>query len=263
MKPYDYAGKTVLITGASMGIGEVFARALARQGAIPVLVARSEEKLRVLAASFDRAHVVVADLSAPGAAQRVHDAVAAKGLVIDVLVNNAGFGLHGRFEEMPLGSQRGEIDLNVGALVELTYLFLPDLERRQGGVINVASVAGFMPIPFMAVYGATKAFVVSFSAALRAEYRGRGVRVLCLSPGATDTAFFGRAGEAASAGSPRVSPEGVVELALGAFRKDRGAVVHGARNGLLVALGRFLPRELTANLTASLTRPKPPAALRD
>jgi len=262
MKPYDYAGKTVLITGASMGIGEVFARALARRGAIPILVARSEAKLQAIAASLGGdAHVIALDLTAPDAAQRVFDAVAAKGLTVDVLVNNAGYGLHGPFESLPLASQRGEIDLNVGALVELTYLFLPMIERRKGGVINVASVAAYSPIPYMAVYGATKAFVLSFSEALWAEYRERGVRVLSLSPGATDTPFFERSGEAAAAGNKKASPEGVVELGLRAFSAGRASVVHGAKNGMLTNLGRIFPRELVVKVAASMTRPKPPISL--
>ena len=244
-----------------MGIGEVFARAVARRGAIPVLVARSEAKLQAIAASLKEAHVIVADLAAPGAAQRVLDAVTAKGLTVDVLVNNAGYGLHGPFDQLSLESQRGEIDLNVGALVELTHLFLPGIERRQGGVINVASIAAYAPIPYLAVYGATKAFVLSFSEALWAEYRERGVRVLSLSPGATDTPFFERSGEAASGGSRKVSPEGVVELGLRAFGEGRCSVVHGAKNGVLTNLGRFLPRELVAKIAASMSRPKSASSL--
>lgn len=244
-----------------MGIGEVFARALARRGAIPILVARSEAKLQAIASSLEKAHVIATDLTAPGAAQRVFDEVTARGLTVDVLVNNAGYGLHGPFDTLPLASQRGEIDLNVTALVELTYLFLPMIERRKGGVLNVASIAAFAPIPYMAVYGATKAFVLSFSEALWAEYRDRGVRVTALHPGATDTSFFARSGEGASGGAKRVSPDGVVALGLRAFSEGRSSAIHGAKNGILANLGRFIPRETVLKIAETMTRPKPVTSL--
>jgi short-subunit dehydrogenase len=261
MKAFDFAGKTVLVTGASMGIGEVFARELSRRGATLILVARSEAKLEKLAAELGKAHVVTADLAAPGAARRLFDAVSARGLEVDVLVNNAGFGLHGAFDTLPLTAQREEIDLNVGALVELTHIFLPVIERRQGGVIQVASVAGYVPIPYMAVYGATKAFVLSFSEALWAEYRPRGVRVLCLSPGATETPFFLRSGEGASAGQKKASPEDVVRVGLAAFVAGRASVIHGTGNSLMAFATRFIGRELTAKMGARMTKPKEPALL--
>jgi short-subunit dehydrogenase len=259
MKAFDFAGKTVLVTGASTGIGAVFARELSRRGATLVLVARSEGKLRALATELGKAHVVAIDLSAPDAAQRVFDAVVSQGLELDVLINNAGFGVHGGFEDIALSEQRGMIELNVVALVELTHLFLPMLERRQGGVIQVASVAAYQPIPYMAVYGATKAFVLSFGEALWAEYRPRGVRVLTLSPGATETPFFERSGEGAAAGSKKAAPEQVVRLGLSAFIAGRASVVHGTGNFLTASLSRFFSREFTAKLTARLTKPKTPA----
>src|SRR5262249_42738469 len=163
MKKFDFANKTVLVTGASAGIGAAFARELSRRGAAIVLVARNEERLSRLAAEIGGAHVIVADLSSPGAAWRVHEAVVAKWLEMDVLGNTAVLGLHGPFEALPLEAQREEIDLNVGALVELSHVFLPMIERRQGGIIQVASMAAFIAVPYMAVYAATKAFVLSFS----------------------------------------------------------------------------------------------------
>ena len=165
MKPFDFAGKTVLVTGASMGLGAEFARQLSRRGTTLVLVARSEAKLEALASELGNAHVLPADLTAPGTPQRLFDAVRAMGLEVDVLVSNAGYGLHGGFDVLPLKDQLGQLDLNVHALVELTHVFLPMLERRQGGVIHVASMAAYQPTPYMAVYGATKAFVLSFSEA--------------------------------------------------------------------------------------------------
>ncbi len=257
MQAFEFTGKTVLVTGASMGLGEVFARELVRRGARVVLVARSEAKLRALAAELGDAPVLVADLAAPGAAQRLHDAVVAAGLEVDVLVNNAGFGIYGKFEEIGLTAQREMIDLNIGALMELTYVFMPMLERRQGGVIHVASVAGYQPVPYMAVYAATKAFVLSFSEALWAEYRERGVRVLSLAPGATDTAFFKRSGEGAAAGAKKARPEDVVLLGLKAFIAGRASVVHGASNKLLTFSSRLVSRAMTAKIGERMTRPKP------
>jgi len=261
MNAFEFAGKTVLVTGASTGIGEVFARELSRRGASLVLVARSEGKLEALARELGNAHVVAVDLATPGAPLRVFDALAAQGLEIDVLINNAGFGIHGDFAAIARSEQRGMVDLNVGALVELTHLFLPMIERRQGGVIQVASVAAYQPIPYMAVYGATKAFVLSFGEALWAEYRPRGVRILTLSPGATETSFFERSGEGAAAGTKKVAPEDVVRTGLAAFSAGRASVVHGTGNYLTTTLSRLFTREFTAKLTARLTKPKQPARL--
>ena len=257
MKDFNFAGKTVVVTGASMGIGAGFARELTRRGAKVVLVARSRDRLETLAAELEGAEVVAEDLAKPAAAQRVFDAVTAMGLEVDVLVNNAGFGTHGPFDEIPLSTQREAIDLNVGALVELTHVLLPILERRQGGVINVASTAAFQPVPYMAVYGATKAFVLSFSEALWAEYRPRGVRVLALCPGATETSFFARAGEGAALGA-KAPAEDVVRVALEAFRANRASVIHGTGNYLTSLISRFTTRALTAKISARLMKPRPP-----
>ncbi|HEY6881260.1 MAG TPA: SDR family oxidoreductase [Polyangiales bacterium] len=256
MSSYDFRNKTVLITGASMGIGEAFARALAERGARLVLVARSERRLTELAAELGGATVIVQDLAQRGAARRVFEVVEAHGLAIDVLINNAGFATRGTFGELSLELQREEIDLNVGALVELTHVFLPMLERRRGGVIHVASTAGFQPVPYMAVYGATKAFVLSFSEALWAEYHERGVRVLALCPGSTDTPFFDRVGDGASVGTRR-QPEDVVASALRAFDRNQSYVVDGLKNYWLAQASRFVPRRTTIRITANMMRPRP------
>lgn len=255
MKPFDFAGKTVLVTGASMGIGEVFARELSGRGARLVLVARSEGRLQRLAAELGGAHVIAADLAAPGAAKLIYDAVLAQGIEIDVLVNNAGFGLHGRFEELPLAEQRQMIDLNVSALVELSHVFLPMIERRQGGIIQVASMAGFVPVPYMAVYGATKAFVLSFGTALWSAYRSRGVRVLTLVPGATETPFFKRSGEAAAAGARKASPEDLVRLGLVAFLRGKPVAVHGTGNRISALLSRLAGHASSSAIMERMTRP--------
>jgi len=255
---YGFSGKTVLVTGASGGIGEAFARELSRRGAKLVLVARSKEKLQALATELDNAYVVAQDLGAAGAAQRVFDEVARLGVAVDMLINNAGFGRYGRFSELPLSEQRAEIDLNVVALVELTHLFMPVIEARTGGVILVASVAGYFPTPYLSVYGATKAFVLSFGEALWAEYRDRGVRVLTLSPGQTDTAFFARAGEGLRQ-QAKATPEDVATFGLAAFQRRMPSVVHGRRNAFLQFLTRFFPRETLAKASARLSRPLSPS----
>jgi uncharacterized protein len=258
MNKFDFQGKTVLITGASMGIGEVFARELSRRGATLILVARSEAKLAALAAELGRARVIALDLAAPGAAQRLLEAVTAQRLEVDVVINNAGFGTHGPFDESAVKTLREQIDLNVSALMELTHVFLPMVERRQGGFIQIASTASFQPCPYMAVYGATKAFVLSFSEALWAEYRPRVVRVLALCPGATDTPFFQRAGESAAVGK-KARPEDVVRLGLAAFVAGRATVVPGAGNKVLTFVSRLFSREFTAKTAARIAKPKPVA----
>lgn len=251
---YDFAGKTVLVTGASGGIGEAFARELSRRGSNLVLVARSETKLRALASELGNARVVSLDLGAPGAAERLFNEVDRLGGEVDVLVNNAGFGRFGRFSELSLTEQRAQIDLNVTALFELTHLFMPTIERRAGGVLLVASVAAYVPTPYMAVYGATKAFVLSLGEALWAEYRERGVRVVTLSPGQTETGFFARAGEGLKQ-QRKAKPDEVVALGLSAFQGNRASVIHGRQNAVSVFATRLLPRATIARMTARISRP--------
>ncbi len=193
---FAYRGKTALVTGASAGIGAEFARALAARGSDVILVARSQERLRALADELARdfgvrAEVIAADLTRADAARDLYAEAEVRGLTVDLLINNAGFGTHGPFETLAPARDHAEVMLNVAAVVDLTHLFLPAmLKRGDGAVINVASTASFQPVPYMAVYGATKAFVLSFSEALWAECRGRGVRVLALCPGTTATEFF-------------------------------------------------------------------------
>jgi short-subunit dehydrogenase len=258
---FDFADKTVLITGGSTGIGAEFARQLAARRARLVLVARRGERLRALGDELRAAHGiavegVAADLARPGAAARLGAAVQALGLGVDVLINNAGFGSYGAFDGQSRERQREQIDLNVGALVELTHEFLPGIERAGGGVIHVASTAAFQPVPYMAVYGATKAFVLSFSEALWAELRPRGVRVLALCPGATDTPFFDVAGANAAVGQ-RAAPADVVRAGLAAFARGKSYVVPGTGNFLVAQAARLLPRQAGVRLTARIMRPSP------
>ncbi|MBO3460705.1 SDR family oxidoreductase [Aetokthonos hydrillicola Thurmond2011] len=190
---------TALITGASGGIGQAFAEELAAQNINLVLVSRSEEKLNQLAQQLQAQYkiqvdAIVKDLTEPSATQVVYDTVQAKGLRIDLLINNAGFGDYGDFAERDGERQLKIIQLNIIALVDLTHKFLPEMrQRRSGGIINLSSLSGFQPIPYLSVYAASKAFILSFSQALWAENRDYGVRVLVVCPGPVDTNFFAEA----------------------------------------------------------------------
>src|SRR5580658_11232472 len=190
---------TVLITGASGGIGYELAKLFARDHHNLVLVARSADKLAQVATELQTHGVTVKtialDLTTPPAPSFLFDQLQREGIAIDILVNNAGFGIYGEFAEMPEAEILGQIDLNIRALTELTRLFLPPMiARHNGRIMNVASTAGFQPGPLMAVYYATKAYVLSFSEAIANELRGSGVTVTCFCPGATHTGFARRAG---------------------------------------------------------------------
>jgi short-subunit dehydrogenase len=242
-------GQTALITGASSGIGAAYAKEFAARGADLVLVARGAEAMQRLAAevrsaSGRRVEVIPADLGLPGAADRLAEQVAALGLEVDVLVNNAGFGLHGDLAESDPARITAMIQLNCVALVDLTRRFLPGMmARHRGAVINVASTAAYQPLPHMAVYGATKAFVLSFSEALYAEAKPAGVKVLAISPGATETPFFAVAGEQAAFGKRRTVEQVVATTVAGL---DRGVPsrIDGVRNALIANGTRFSPRRL-------------------
>ena len=197
MQPQGYA----LITGASSGIGEEFARQLAARGWSLILVARSQDRLEKVRSELMSAHMgidVVAiplDLTISGAPADLFQRTQAAHLDVDLLINNAGFGAFAEFASLDLGRVRQMLDLNIVALVELTHLYLqPMMQRRRGGIINVASVAGFAPLPYSTVYAATKAFVKSFSDALYQEARQRGVHIMAVNPGSTETNFFRVAG---------------------------------------------------------------------
>ncbi|GGA55828.1 SDR family oxidoreductase [Okeania sp. KiyG1] len=246
--------KTALITGASSGIGEIFAKELATRKTNLVLVARSEDKLQQLANQLQsqyqiQADVIVQDLTAPAATKSVFETVFQKGLSIDLLVNNAGFGDYGNFTERPLEKQVNMIQLNITALVELTHLFLPGMQQnKSGAIINVSSIGGFQPLPYMSVYGATKAFVLSFSEALWAENQDSGVKILALCPGPTESEFFQTAEFPKSVGGSSMSKltpaEEVVKDALQALEKNQSNVVTGGfLNQVIVNMSRLFPRE--------------------
>lgn len=252
-----------LITGASSGIGECFARALAARGENVVLVARSKDKLEALATDFKSAHSVLAeavsmDLSEPGAGNHLAQLIEQRGLAINLLINNAGFGARGEFCSLPLKKQSELMRLQIETLVELTFRLLPRMiERRRGGIINVSSMTGFQPIPYAAAYAATKAFMTSFSMALREELRPHNVMVVTLCPGGTRTNFVNigaRQGRHKFPGGPQ-SPEEVADAGLKQLEHGGGLVVPRFGNKASLFSQRFLPRSTVTKLLARMSRP--------
>jgi len=251
-----------LITGASSGIGECFARALAARRRSLVLVARSEDRLQALAAELRERHGVLAepiaaDLALPGAATGLVARLEERRLVVNLLINNAGFGALGEFARLPLERQSRMLAVNVQALMELTHLLVrPMMERRQGGVINLGSTASFQPVPYITTYAATKAFVSSFSQALAAELRPYGIAVVTLCPGGTRTNFL----EVAGYTRPKLLgklqvPEEVVEVGLEALGRGGGLIVPRWTNKLGVFIQRFLPRSLVIRMSGDIFKP--------
>ncbi len=258
--------RTALVTGASSGIGKTLAEEMAAKGINLVLVARSEDVLYALAEELKQRHgiradVVVQDLTEPDAAQAVYAATEQQGLAVDILVNNAGFGEYGAFGDRPRERHLDMVRLNVLALVDLTYQFLPGMRSRQrGSIINIASIAAFQPIPYLSIYAASKSFVLSFSEALWAEVKTDGVQVSCICPGPTDTKFFDEAGfpDSLSGGGMQqtTSPKTVVEDILKAIDSDDSVVVSGSvMNQFTANLPRFLPRQAIVSAVEKLFRP--------
>jgi short-subunit dehydrogenase len=257
---FTYQGKTALITGASSGIGEAFARELAQRGMHLIMVARSTDRLQALATELTstyaiRAEVLSFDLGIEHVAQRIQQEIVQRGLVIDMLINNAGFGLSGRFEDLAPERDHQQMMVNITALVDLTHAFIPQLLARKGAIINIASTAAYQPLPYMAVYGASKAFVLSFSVALSEEYRNRGLRVLVLCPGATETNFFAGVGENAIAMGAKRVPAQVVATGLRALERGQSVVLDGTQNAILAELSKRLPFWLSARIAGQITRP--------
>ncbi len=242
-----------LITGASAGLGVDFARQLAAQGHRLVLVARRKDRLDALARELGNARSVALDLGEAGAAARLMADLEAHGERVDLLINNAGFGLWGRFIELDGPKQRAMIDLNCGALVELCHAVLPAMvKRKDGAILNVASTAAFQPGPGMATYFATKAFVLSFTEALHEEMRTKGVRVSALCPGPTATEFGAVAGFTGNGVFDAMSAKSgdVVAAGLAALDRNRAVLIPGIANKAGAQGHRFLPRALLRRVTA-------------
>ena len=253
--------KATLITGASSGIGEAFARRLAEEKHNLVLVARSEEKLASLCDELMlehgiTAHYVAIDLNDYQADLRLFKETVNHGLEINWLINNAGFGSMGPFADLDLERELDMIGLNVMAVVALTHRYLGMmLDAGEGNIINVSSTAGFQPLPFIATYSATKAFVTSFTEAVAEEYRPYGIRMLALCPGATDTNFFDAAGwDGPFASRGMQTPEEVVEIALEAIERGKTTVVCGWSNYLVSRVSSIFPNSLVTKAVARSLR---------
>ena len=249
-----------LITGASSGIGEEFARRYAAQKKDLVLVARSQDKLNKLAEEFTSQHgirvtVFALDLSEPDAAERLWEETNRAGLEIDVLVNNAGFGTSGDVADESPERLEQEVRLNCLTLTGLTARYLPAMrERKNGTIINIASTAAFQPLPHMAVYGATKAFVLSFTEALWSETRKDGIRVLAVCPGSTDTPFFEHSGEGVVVGKLR-STRQLLDNTMRALKTNKPSFVDGLGNAIVARFAvRVMPKRIILAATERIFR---------
>jgi short-subunit dehydrogenase len=258
MKNEGYA----LVTGASRGLGMEFARALAERHYNLVLVARSAEPLHALASELRRSAPVSVvaielDLSTPGAGQILAEQLSNGGIPVELLVNNAGFGLRGEFRDLSLPRQLEMLRLNNQAVVELTYSLLPAmLKRRQKGIINISSTAGFQPIPFASAYSATKAFLTAFSLALEQELRSSGVTVVTVCPGRLQKKQLGDSAQPAKGKWAGIyqSPEDVVHDALRVLANGGGLTVPGALNKFSVFAQRLIPRRVVPRLVAKMSK---------
>ncbi len=253
----------VLITGASSGIGHELAKCFAAEKSNLILVARNTAALEKLAAELRRdqaieVQVLPADLARPESAQKIFDGLKGRGTAVDVLVNNAGFGLHGAFAELPLARQLEIVQVNIATLVALTGWLLPGMvEGRRGGILNVGSVAGFFPGPNMAVYYASKAFVLSFSEALRVELRGTGVTVTNLCPGPTESNFsqVARSHRTRKVHARKMAAAEVARIGYEDFRRGKTLSVPGCANKILAGVvARLLPRWMAAELSGNYNR---------
>ena len=253
---------TALVTGASSGIGEAFARELAARGHDLVLVARRAERLEAESARLAAAHgveveVLSADLATPDGIAVVAARLADRSQPVDLLVNNAGVGTAGSFWELPVDDEVAMIHLNVVALVQLTHAALgPMIERNSGGVINVSSLGAYQPVPFNATYGATKAFVSSFTNAVVEELRGTNVRLMVVAPGYTRTEFQDASFEPrALPGFVWQSADTVAATAMRAFDRGRAVCITGAVNVVAAAASSVMPASVMRRVSGALTRP--------
>jgi short-subunit dehydrogenase len=260
----DLFGKTALITGASSGLGEHYALALADRGAKVILVARRADRLRTLADQitakhgFDAATVLPTDLSVKDAASSIAKVLKNRGIDIDILVNNAGFGTTTNFIDESQEAISAELTVNVHTLVQLTRALLPGmLERNYGTIINIASTAAFQSLPYMALYGATKAFVLSFTEAIWGETRKTAVKIIAVCPGPTATEFFDAGGSSPALGRFIRTPEDVISSTFKALakRKSPPLVIDGSLNKITAGSSRFTTRKFAIKLASRVMNP--------
>ena len=257
-------GRFALITGASGGIGEEFAKLLAAEGYQLVIVARNDDQLNRVAGVLATKHQarvspVALDLTEPEAGRKLADELSERNFSPDVVINNAGFGKHGHTLDIPVDEHVNMVDLNVRALTDITLRMLPAmLERKRGGVINVASLASFMSGPHMPVYHASKAYVLSFTEALATEYAGTGVTISALCPGFVKTGFQARAdmeNMSILKFAPKLSAAEVTEITWEGFKRGEQIIIPGWPNKLAVVATRFVPRQLLAKMTRRIYKP--------
>jgi short-subunit dehydrogenase len=244
-----------LITGASAGLGVEFAKQCAARGDEVILVARRKARLNKLAAELGKAHVIAADLSKPKAAEKLLSEINGRGLWVRKLINNAGFGLRGRFDALPLDRQLEMIDLNIRSLTNLAFVALDNMRAHGGGaILNVASTAAFQPGPNMAVYFATKAYVLSFTEALHEEWKDRGIKVSALCPGPTRTEFGDVAGIKTLGSFDRLAMEAepVVRAGLEGLERNQAIVIPGMTNKIGAWSTRLAPRSTVRKIAGSL-----------
>ena len=262
-----YKDKTVLVTGASTGIGYALSKELSKRGAHLILVARSEDKLKSLAEEVKNdgveSHVLVKDLSKPNAAEELHRDVKSSGLNVDILINNAAYGRLGKFIDFDRADYAKMIQLNMVALTDLCHLFIPDMiAQGGGGIINVGSGASLVPVPYSSVYSASKAYVLMLSEAIRYEYRDQSVNIMALLPGRTESEFARVAAEKsekitqnykklAEEGGTMASMQTSHEVALeclDGFEKNKQFIITGRTNRLILGMTQFLPRKRVLNM---------------
>jgi hypothetical protein len=256
-----FKGKTALVTGASSGIGDSFAKLLAQSGVNLILVARRVDRLEALKATLEDKHgvkvdVIAQDLSSIDAAQLVFDATEGRGQQVDILINNAGYGKQGAFSQSDLDVQVNMLDLNIRTLTALSHLFIYQMKQRKSGyVLLVGSVGAFLPVPNMAAYAASKAYVRSFGEALNRECQADGVSVSVLNPGGTSTEFNEVAGQQLSAVVDKLfmmSAENAARIGLNALIKNKPSVVAGLSNAAGMFMLRFIPRFVQTSIAGQV-----------
>ena len=258
----QWQGKWALITGASAGIGEALARELAAGGTNLILTARRRDRLAGLAGELSAKHeirtlVCVADLAQPLGPQEIFDFTESKNIVVDLLVNNAGFGAYGEFQKVPVDRLIEMVQVNVSAVVHLTHLYLPGMIARKGGdILILASTAAFQPVPYITTYAATKSFDLQFAEGLAEEVRQYGVRVCALCPGSTETEFFQVAGQRNHTRRAPETAKKVAHVGLQALASGKTSVISGFKNWLGAEIIRLVPRRMVTRIAAGIFRPR-------
>jgi len=252
----NYKNKTILVTGASSGIGECFAQNLDKLGANLILTARSEDKLKEMVSSMNNAISVPGDLSDKKFPEQLYNTIKEKGLTVDILINNAGFGFSGLFLDSSIDNYEEMMNVNMYSLVALTHLFLNDMvQRKDGGIINISSLASFQSIPYFSMYAASKAFVTSFTVGLYEEYRKSGIKVLGVCPGYTKTNFNKRAQmKSKPVAGYLMSSQQVVNQSLKAYDNGKFLIINGKINSFIKIVTSLFPKKWTLKFSSTVIK---------